>query len=145
MPLKMRRRDPLLDLELFAGCSHAEAVQVRSLLTMLTVTPGTVLMAEGTYGYEFLVIAAGEAHVTVQTPDGERLIAVLGAGDFAGEMSLLGDRRRTATVTAATTLSVYVCNAGEFAGILDVAPSVATRVTHTAAARRQANQERLAA
>jgi len=147
MTIKMRRRDPLLDLDLFAACSHSEVAQARSLLTLLTVAPGTVLMAEGSYGYEFVVIAAGEARVTVQTPDGETLVAVLGRGDFAGEMSLLGDRRRTATVTAATPLSFYVCNAAEFAGILEVAPTIAERITRTAEARREANRdiERIAA
>src|SRR5258708_22556202 len=111
MAITMRRRGPLLDLDLFSGCSRAEVAQVRSMLTLLDVAPGTVLMAEGSYGYEFLVIAAGEAQVTVQTPDGERLVAVLERGDFAGEMSLLGDRRRSATVTAATPLTFYVANA----------------------------------
>jgi protein lysine acetyltransferase len=145
MTLHMRRRDPLLDLDLFSGCTPAEVRSVRSLLTMLTVSEGSVLMAEGSYGYEFLVIADGEARVTLQTPDGESPVAVLRRGDFAGEMSLLGDRRRTATVTAVTPVTIYVCNAAEFAGILDDAPSVAAKVTHAADARREANRQLAAA
>jgi CRP-like cAMP-binding protein len=140
----MRRRDPLGQLGLFSGCTPAQVDRVRSLLTMLRVQPGTVLMGQGTFGFEFLIIAEGEALVTVQTPDGVRTLATLGTVDFAGEMSLLAGSRRSATVTALTPLTFYVCNVAEFAGILDIAPSVGQRIALTAAAREQANR-RLAA
>jgi CRP-like cAMP-binding protein len=140
MPIMMRRRDALLDLDLFSGCTNAQIKQARSLFTMLNVAPGTVLMAEGSYGYEFLVIASGEAHVTIQTPDGETVVATLGRGDFAGEMSLLDNRKRTATVTATTPLTLYVANAAEFAGLLEVAPTIAERISATAEARRRSNE-----
>jgi CRP-like cAMP-binding protein len=111
---------------------------------MLRVEPGTVLMGEGTFGFEFLIIAEGEARVTVRTPDGERTLATLSPGDFAGEMSLLAGNRRSATVTAITPLTFYVCNVAEFAGILDIAPSVAQRISLTAAAREQSNRRLVA-
>jgi len=140
----MRRRDPLGDLGLFSGCTDSQVERVRSLLTMLRVEPGTVLMGEGTFGFEFLIIAKGEARVTVRTPDGERTLATLSPGDFAGEMSLLAGNRRSATVTALTPLTFYVCNVAEFAGILDIAPSVAQRISLTAAAREQSNRRLVA-
>jgi CRP-like cAMP-binding protein len=137
MARNLFRRDAVTELDLFAGCTPNQASQIRSLLTMLTVEPGTVLMRQGTYGFEFLLIAEGTAEVSL----GGEVIATLGAGEFAGEMSLLGRTRRSATVTAVTPMKVYVANAAEFAGIEDVLPSVAARIAATAAEREAANRE----
>jgi CRP-like cAMP-binding protein len=135
-PLLHRRREPLAQLELFADCTPAQLSDARGLLTLLTVDAGTVLMREGGLGLEFMVIADGEAAVTI---DG-RQVATLGRGDFAGEMSLLGSTRRSATVTALTPLTLYVANPAEFRGLLDVAPTVAERIVRTADARRATNR-----
>jgi CRP-like cAMP-binding protein len=131
-----RHHEPLGDLELFAGCTPAELADARRLLTLLTVEAGTVLMREGGLGLEFMVIADGEAAVTIE---GQR-VASLGRGDFAGEMSLLGSTRRSATVTAVTPMTVYVANPSEFRSLLDVTPEVADRVMRTADARRETNR-----
>jgi CRP-like cAMP-binding protein len=137
MPLlHTRHAEPLGELRLFAGATPTQLADARRLLTLLTVDAGTVLMREGGLGMEFLVIASGEAAVTI---GGER-VATLQRGDFAGEMSLLGDDRRSATVTAETPLSIYVANAAEFRALLDVAPSVADAIIRTADARRDTNR-----
>jgi CRP-like cAMP-binding protein len=120
-------------LALFADCSPAELRRISSLVTMLTLDAGTVLMTEGTIGLEFLVIVDGTAKVSV----GGQVVAELGAGDFAGEMSLLARGPRTATVTAVTPLTVYVCNSAEFATLLEVAPNVADKITRAAAVRSE--------
>ena len=65
MSFRQRTIDPLAQLELFAGCTPSEILRARQLLTMITVEPGTVLMEEGHYGMEFLIIAAGEAAVSI--------------------------------------------------------------------------------
>jgi CRP-like cAMP-binding protein len=135
--LHSRHAEPLGQLELFAGCTPAQLTAARRLLTLLTVDAGTVLMAEGGVGLEFLVIADGEATVTI---NGD-LVATLGRGEFAGEMSLLGNARRSATVTAATPVTLYVANPAEFTALLEVAPPVAERIVGTAAARQEANRQ----
>jgi protein lysine acetyltransferase len=140
MALNKFRREPLMDIELFSACTPAEATRVRSMLTLLTVDAGTVLMRQGSFGFEFLVIADGQAEVSIDTPDGETVVATLNTGDFAGEMSLLAHERRSATVTALTPVTFYVANLQEFAGILEVAPGVAEKLTTTAAEREQANR-----
>jgi voltage-gated potassium channel len=137
MPLRHHHHaEPLARFELFAGCTPAQLAAARRLLTLLTVDAGTVLMREGGRGMEFLLIAGGEAAVTI----GGHHVATLGPGDFAGEMSLLGNTRRSATVTAQTPLTVYVANPAEFTALLEVAPSVAERIAETATARRAANR-----
>jgi len=126
----------LARLELFADASPAELRRIGSLLTLLSLDAGEVLIREGTIGLEFLIIASGQATVTA---DGHAL-AVLGSGDFVGEMALLERVPRSATVIADTPISFYVCNSAEFATLLDVAPSVRAKVIAAARAREDANR-----
>jgi CRP-like cAMP-binding protein len=137
MPLLHHHRpEPLGQLDLFAGCTPAQLATARRFLTLVTVDAGTELMREGGLGMEFVVIADGEARVTIAG----REVATLRRGDFAGEMSLLGNTRQSATVTAATPLTVYVANPAEFTALLDAAPAVAERIVWAAAERREANR-----
>ncbi len=81
-----------------------------------------------------MIIAEGEATVS----QGGQTIATLERGDLVGEIALLDDRgigRRNATVTTSTDVVVYAGSRTEFRRILEAAPSVATKVWKTAAAR----------
>jgi hypothetical protein len=96
---------PLRDLRIFAGCNTAELRQVASLLTGVCVPAGRVLMREGELAREAMFIGHGTARVVREG----REIALLGRGDVVGEMALLEDGLRSATVTAVTSVSAYVC------------------------------------
>ena len=65
-------------------------------------------------------------------------LARRGPGSIVGEMALIDQGPRTATVTAATPVSAYVLNRGEFASLLADAPDVAEKVTRELEARRGA-------
>ena len=145
MTLRRRVREPLADLPLFADCTPAEVADARRLLTLLSVDAGSVLMREGGFGSEVMIIADGEATVSRHTDGGEAVVATLGRGDVMGEMSVLNGGRRSATVTAVTPLSLYVASAAEFAGLLEALPVVAERIGRTAAERRDTNRTALAA
>lgn len=123
-------------LELFADCSDAELDLIRPLLTAVDSEAGRVLLREGSAGREFVIIADGRVGVTRD----ERPLAVLGPGAFVGELSLLTRTKRSATVTAMTPLTIYVCNPAEFSGMLAVAPSVARKIHDAADARAAANR-----
>ncbi len=72
---------------------------------------GVVVVREGTMsGVGFFVITAGEAIVTARELD----VARLGPGDYFGELALIGERERTATVTAATRLECLEITAWDF-------------------------------
>ena len=93
-----------------------------------------MLVVEGAYGDEFMIVLDGLAEVSRSG----RTIATIGRGDLVGEMALLdesGRGRRNATVTAVTGMTIYVGSPGEFRQILDVAPAVAENVRRTAASR----------
>jgi CRP-like cAMP-binding protein len=69
----------------------------------VSAAPGTELMRQGETGDAFYAIAGGQADVV---RDGER-IATIGPGGYAGEVALLRDAPRNATVVARTPLRVY--------------------------------------
>lgn len=135
MSRKAQWPESLRHLDLFADCTPAELRRVGSLLTMLTVPAGTVLMTEGTIGLEFMIIDQGVAGVSVGRGAAAQPVAELGAGEFVGEMSLLARSRRSATVTALTSLTLFVSNVAEFATLIDVAPGVRDKITRAAASR----------
>ena len=73
MSIRQRTTEPLAELDLFSGATPAEIARARQVLTMLKVDAGTVLMQQGGFGMEFLIIAEGEAtavsytHLTLPT------------------------------------------------------------------------------
>jgi CRP-like cAMP-binding protein len=101
-------------LSVFAGLSDAELRQVDALTCEIEVPAGAVLMKQGQVGREVFIVAAGEAEVAI---DGAP-VARVGAGEPLGEMALLEDVPRSATVTALTPMHVLVLDPGQFAELL---------------------------
>ena len=109
-----RSRHPLGTLPLLDGASDAVVQRLASLMTGVRIPAGEVLVTEGGRNRQFFLIEQGTVRVTRA---GEP-VAELGAGDFVGEVSLLGDGRANATVTALTDVKGYVSSSAEFAGLL---------------------------
>ena len=116
---------------LFADLSRKELVQLARLSDDVEVPPGRVLCKEGAPGREFFVLVEGEVEVV---KNGRR-VAALGAGDFVGEISLLEQTPRTATVTAKTPLRFFVLTPKEFKQVLDENPSVERKILRALARR----------
>jgi CRP/FNR family transcriptional regulator, cyclic AMP receptor protein len=95
------------------------------------VPAGRVLCKEGDRGREFFVLVEGEVEVARKG----RRVAALGPGDFVGEISLLEQTPRTATVTAKTPLRFFVLTPQEFQQVLDENPSVERKVLRGLARR----------
>jgi CRP-like cAMP-binding protein len=121
----------LARIPLFEGLSKKQLSQVSSLMTPLDLKAGKVLARQGEVGREFLILLEGQVEVA---RDG-KIIAVRGPGDFIGEIALLDNRPRTATVTARTDVVVEVLNRGEFASLLAEAPQLSAQVMATMARR----------
>jgi CRP/FNR family cyclic AMP-dependent transcriptional regulator len=116
---------------LFEGLSRAELVLLSRVSEDLEVPAGKVLCREGEIGHEFFVIIDGEIDVT---RDGEHL-ATRSSGDFFGEIALLEEMPRTATVTAKTPLRFFVLTRQAFVRLIDANPRVERKVLRTLARR----------
>jgi CRP-like cAMP-binding protein len=116
---------------LFEGLSRKELVLLARVTEDLEVPAGKVLCREGETGQEFFVIVEGKTDVTSK---GKR-VATRGDGDFVGEIALLEDTKRTATVTAKTPLRLFVLTRRDFRRLVNENPSVERKVLQALARR----------
>jgi CRP-like cAMP-binding protein len=124
---------------LFGECGKADLRAIADVSDELFWPEGRAIAKQGDRGREFFVIVEGTADVSV---DG-KTVATLGAGDFFGEMSLLTDERRMATVTAATPMRVLVIVDRAFERLLRGEPGIQSKILSTVAARAAANEAAL--
>jgi CRP/FNR family transcriptional regulator, cyclic AMP receptor protein len=97
-------------IPLFAGLGKKERRSVAQQAEEVDIEPGRHLVREGDFAHEFFAIEDGTAEVR----RGEQFLAELGPGDFFGEMGLIGDVARNASVTAASPLRVIVLTGPAF-------------------------------
>jgi len=109
---------------LFEGLSKKELAEIARVTEDLEVPAGKVLCKEGDTGQEFFVIVKGKTEVSRKG----KPIAARGDGDFVGEIALLEDTKRTATVTATTPLHVFVLTRQDFRRLVAENPSVERKV-----------------
>ena len=114
----------LAEVPLFSACSRKELQIVARQTERLHAEPGRVLVREGAAGAEFFVILDGEAEVTRHG----RRVAILGPGDFFGDLALLDRAPRNATVTARTAMELAVLGQREFAAMIDEVPGFAHKL-----------------
>ena len=116
---------------LFAQCSRAELAQIALLSTELNLPAGRTLMKEGEPGKEFIVLAEGRAEVRRKG----RRVRELSDGDFLGEISLVAEIPRTATVTALMPLTILLVTARDFRTLMREVPSLQPKVIYALAMR----------
>jgi CRP-like cAMP-binding protein len=116
---------------LFEGLSRKELVQLARVSEDLEVPPGKVLCKEGELGREFFVIVDGEVEVTTS---GKR-VATRTGGEFFGEIALLEETPRTATVTAKTPLRFFVLTRKDFRHLVNENRNVERKVLRALARR----------
>ena len=114
------RADELAALEIFAGCPTETLVPLAAELRPLTAAPGQVLMQQGELAVSFLIIGSGRAEVTHTGIDGHDSVAELMPGLIAGEIALLRNGPRTATVIANEPLTGWVGGRDAFATMLEL-------------------------
>lgn len=127
--------DLLAALPLFAGCSRSQLRQLLNAAEVQVFDDGTVLAAEGELGSDLFVIAAGEAIVSAAGKEVDRLTR----GEFFGELSLLDEEPRSATVTGSQPGRVYRFSKRALDKVLDANPKVVRAMVQVLAQRvRQA-------
>jgi CRP-like cAMP-binding protein len=102
--------EQLAEVPLFESLSPDELRAVATLSELRQEDAGAILVGEGAPGYSLFVIQNGSASVT----SGGKILTALGPGDFFGEIALLGEGARTATVTASSPVTLIVMLGSDF-------------------------------
>lgn len=137
MPLLADARvEHLRRVPLFEHCSKRELRQIARLASEHEVAEGTELIREGEPGDAFYAVVEG----TIDVRRRGRRVSRLGAGSFVGEIALLSRQPRTATVVAATPLTVLAIAGDDFVGLLDGRPELWLKVARTLADRVEADE-----
>ena len=129
--VEMLRRVPL-----FEECSKQQLQSIASVADELDWPQGRPIARQGDSRREFIVIVEGTTDVTI----GAKKVGALGAGDFFGEMSLLTQQPRIATVTPMSPLRVLVITERAFSGLLRSDSGIQSKVLAAVAARLAANE-----
>ena len=119
------------NVPLFSLLSKGELRRIAKLADEVDLRAGKVLTKEGTRGREFFVLLEGTADVRSNT----RLLPALGPGDFFGEIALVTDVPRTATVTTTTPVRALVITDRAFRDLLRDSPTIQGKVLEAVAKR----------
>jgi CRP/FNR family cyclic AMP-dependent transcriptional regulator len=122
----------LASIDLFSSLSKRERSEIASRAEEIDVSEGTNLVREGEFAYEFFVILEGSSEVL----RGGDHVADLGPGDFLGEMGIVAQAPRNASVVARSPMRVLVLSEQDFRGVARSYPAVAEQI-------RDAVRERL--
>jgi CRP-like cAMP-binding protein len=123
---------------LFTDLDDREVRQIASSMKERTFRPGDAVTEEGKGGVGFFVIADGTAKVTV----GGTEVRTLGPGDYFGEIGLIADTDRTATITAEGPLRCYGMTSWDFRPLVESNASIAWKMLQVLAQRLREAQSR---
>jgi CRP-like cAMP-binding protein len=117
--------DLLAGVPLLASLDRKDLERLAKDFSERTFPAGSIVVREGdTHGMGFFVVADGEGVVTV----GGKEVGKVGPGSYFGEVALISDRTRTATVTATTDLKTLVMTYWDFRAFVRGDAEVAWRL-----------------
>ncbi len=125
-------------MPLFSGLGRRELERVANSMKERRFRQGDVVTTEGRGGVGFFVIEEGEAEVSVY---GERR-ATLGPGDYFGEIALITESDRTATITAATDLRCFGMTMWDFRPLVESNATIAWNMLQSLANKLREAEER---
>jgi CRP-like cAMP-binding protein len=127
--------EALRRVPLFAGVAPMKLKLLAFASERIEFSPGQDLMRQGEHGDEAYVMISGETEVLVSNGGVETQVAVLKGNEFIGEISILCDVPRTATVRAITAVETLRIDKEHFFELVENSPSIAVQMMRTLAAR----------
>lgn len=121
-------------MDVFQGCPAEGLVSLAASVQPLRAAAGQVLLRQGEPAVSFLLISSGSAEVSHVGDDGVAIIARALPGMIVGEIALLRDSPRSATVTTIEPLTGWTGGRGAFATMVHI-PGVGERLLRTARQR----------
>lgn len=127
----------------FAGLAEEELGEMAHLTRINVYPPDFVLCHEGAYEDVFYIIARGEAAVTKKIGDkeGERELRRVGAGEYVGEMALIQNAPRAATIRTLVECTVLEMSKTDFETMLGSSPRMAMNIIRVTLNRMRANDQ----
>jgi signal transduction histidine kinase len=135
--------DLIRQVPLFAELSAEEAAELRAAARQVRAAPGEVIIREGEPGDSLYIILAGALEVTKRDGNRELTLATRREGEFLGEMSLLEQAPRTASVRAVEQSELLVIGPAAFRRLLEQRPETATSIFRTVAGRLRSTEASL--
>jgi signal transduction histidine kinase len=132
--------DELRRIPLFAGLSEEDLEQLYQMAETVSVPAGQLVLQEGDPGDALYVVLHGELEITKRQGGQDILLAVSRAGEFLGEMSLLEQRPRSASVRTLRESRLLVISQAAFQTLLSCSPSAPLRILHTLTSRLRNNE-----
>ena len=116
--------DMLKKVPMFSNLSNRQLIEIAKHAQQVSVRAGEVLAKQRSRGWEFFIIVAGKAQVQ---KDG-KAIRKLTSGDFFGEIALIDQEPRTATVIADTDMTLLVVDTRSFSHLLETTPGLQGKI-----------------
>jgi small-conductance mechanosensitive channel/CRP-like cAMP-binding protein len=126
----------LQEIEIFSPLTKQEITKLAEKFILGYFAQGEKLIRQGEEGKTFFIIKDGRVSVNVRVGEAMKKIKELEAGEFFGEMSLLTDEKRSATIIAENETEVLILDRDDFAHILKRKPAIAERISKILAQRK---------
>jgi len=142
-----RRRaldDHLRTVPMFAGLSQDFIDGLRSKVELVRYSKGEVICRQNDPADAFYLVRIGFVKVTESHPGGELVLAYLGRGNYFGEIGLLRDGRRTATVTALDHVELVRIGGDDFQEMVQRFPEIRNSLETVAQERLEQNRAKVA-
>jgi NTE family protein len=123
--------DSLLHIPFFKSCSPETLAAISARLRKIHFEHGDVVFVENSLGDSMYLIESGQVKVSVNTGPGqqEKVVNYLGPGNFFGELALILNQRRSATVTVVIDADLWVLRKGDMDDLLADHPEIALQMT----------------
>ena len=128
------RAAELATMDIFEGCPQEDLLPLAASVELLSAAAGQVLMQQGEQAISFLLISSGAVEIKHVGDDGAVIVEHASRGMIVGEIALLRDIPRTATVTTTEPLTGWIGDNDAFARMVHI-PGIAARVLRTARQR----------
>src|SRR5215208_1958232 len=132
--------DELRRVPLFAGLSEEDLERLYQMAETVSIPAGQLVLQEGEPGDALYVVLDGELEITKRQGGQDILLAVSRAGEFLGEMSLLEQTPRSASVRTLRESRLLVISQAAFQTLLSCSPSAPLTILHTLTSRLRNNE-----
>jgi len=136
---KMSNAEFLARVPLFTACTPEEIAAITAVAQEHAYDPGQIIVTQGTPGQAFYTVLSGRVEIIRDNSS----LGTFGPGDFFGEMSLLDQAPRSATIRAIEPTRCLMLSSWDFKAVLESHPSIAVKLLEVLSRRLRVADERL--